>query len=171
MRMQFQIILLSFIIASFVIHKDIPPIEESQDDLEIIAINNLVDRWHKAAADADFDTFFNCMDEDAYYIGTDESEKWSTKEFKAFCKPYFDKGSAWDFKSFDRAVYLTDEKNYAWFDEKLNTWMGVCRSSGVLIKTLNGWKIKHYQLSMTVPNDLTRDFIQMVEQYKAKNTK
>jgi hypothetical protein len=31
--------------------------------------------------------------------------------------------------------------------------MGTCRGSGVLEKTTNGWKIKQYVLSITIPND------------------
>ncbi len=40
----------------------------------------------------------------------------------------------------------------AWFDELLDTWMGVCRGSGVLVKNGDSWKIKQYVLSLTVPN-------------------
>jgi hypothetical protein len=31
--------------------------------------------------------------------------------------------------------------------------MKICRGSGVLVKIGEEWKIKHYVLSMTVPND------------------
>ncbi len=31
--------------------------------------------------------------------------------------------------------------------------MKICRGSGVLVKEGKAWKIKHYVLSMTVPND------------------
>jgi hypothetical protein len=41
----------------------------------------------------------------------------------------------------------------AWFDEVLDTWMGLSRGSGVIILTSDGWKIKHYVLSVTVPNE------------------
>ena len=65
----------------------------------------------------------------------------------------------------------------AYFDKMTNdacfigtdTWMGVCMSSGVLVKTKNGWKIKHYQLSIAVPNDLVQDFIKLVESYQNIN--
>ncbi len=170
--MRIYIFLIGLLISgSSIIGKNLPIDLKPQVSSEIKAINDLVDRWHKAAADTDFEAFFDCMDEGAYYIGTDESEKWNMKEFKAFCKPYFDKGSAWDFKPFDRGVYLNEAKDLAWFDEKLNTWMGVCRSSGVIIKVGEKWKIKHYHLSIAVPNELTRDFIQLVEKYKAEQPK
>jgi len=35
----------------------------------------------------------------------------------------------------------------------LDTQMKICRGSGVLVNTDQGWKIKQYVLSMTVPND------------------
>ena len=39
--------------------------------------------------------------------------------------------------------------------------MGVCRGSGVLEKTGNDWKIKHYVLSLTIPNDNINDVIKI----------
>jgi hypothetical protein len=33
--------------------------------------------------------------------------------------------------------------------------MKICRGSGVLQLTAQGWKIKHYVLSMTIPNETT----------------
>jgi ketosteroid isomerase-like protein len=42
----------------------------------------LLDSWHKAAADAKFDTYFNKMTEDAVFIGTDATENWNKPHFK-----------------------------------------------------------------------------------------
>jgi len=39
-----------------------------------------------------------------------------------------------------------------WFDELLDTWMGTCRGSGVLENNQGIWKIKHYVLSIEIPN-------------------
>ena len=39
--------------------------------------------------------------------------------------------------------------------------MGVCRGSGVLKKKDGVWKIEHYVLSLTVPNDNIQDVIQI----------
>ena len=41
----------------------------------------------------------------------------------------------------------------AWFDELLETDLGICRGSGVLTLTKEGWKIQHYVLSITIPNE------------------
>ena len=101
------------------------------------------------------------MTEDSFYIGTDASEHWNKSEFQAFAKPYFDNGTAWDFNPLERHIYISKDKKMAWFDELLDTWMKVCRGSGVLIKVGNEWKIQHYVLSMTIPNDVTNEAIKI----------
>ena len=46
----------------------------------------------------------------------------------------------------------------AWFDEQLeNAKLGVCRGSGVLVKADGAWKIKQYNLTMLVPNEIAED--------------
>ncbi len=123
----------------------------AQENLQQVAASSTLDQWHRAASDADFDSYFNLMTEDAVFIGTDATENWQLDEFKAFSKPYFDKGKAWSFKSLERNIYTAGDLIY--FDELLDTQMGICRGSGVL-KTENGvWKIAHYVLSIAVPND------------------
>ena len=117
------------------------------------AINNLLDQWHKDVATYDFEAYFAKMTADAVFVGTDASEVWSKQEFMNFSKPFFDKKSTWDFTPLQRNVYLKGNTNIAWFDEVLNTWMGVCRGSGVVIYNGDKWQIQHYVLSVTVPNE------------------
>ncbi len=117
------------------------------------AIQTVLINWHKNAAEANFDAYFNAMSNKSIFIGTDASENWNIEAFKNFSKPHFDKGKAWNFNAFDRNIYIDPEGNIAWFDELLDTWMGICRGSGVLKKTDNSWKIEHYVLSLTTPND------------------
>ncbi len=93
------------------------------------------------------------MDNISVFIGTDATENWTKKQFISFSKPYFDRGKAWDFKTLERNVYTNKSGDFVWFDELLNTWMGTCRGSGVLEKTGSTWKIKHYVLSVSIPND------------------
>lgn len=116
-------------------------------------INKILDNWHKAAAEGNFNGYFGAFTKDAIYIGTEAAENWNMGQFKAFSKPYFDKGKAWDFKAVERNIYLSADGKIAWFDELLDTWMKICRGSGVLVKENGTWKIKHYVLSATVPND------------------
>jgi len=119
-----------------------------------IEIDLILNSWHKAAAEANFNDYFNTLTEDAIFIGTDATENWNKQEFISFAKPYFDKGKAWNFKALERHVYFSSDMKMAWFDELLNTQMKICRGSGILVDQGNGqWKIKHYVLSMTIPND------------------
>lgn len=124
-------------------------------------INTLLDNWHLAATNANLDTYFSVFDNEAIYIGTDASERWTKNEFYSFCKPYFAKGKAWDFKAFDRKIYFSEDGKTAWFNELLNTWMGVCRASGVLNMKDGEWKISHYQLSVTVKNENMKQFLEI----------
>ena len=123
------------------------------------AINTMLNNWHAAAARADGDAFFGKITEDGIYIGTDATENWDKKAFIAFAKPYFDKGRGWEFKVVERNIYFSKDGKTAWFDELLDTWMKACRGSGVLEKQGKEWKIKHYVLSMTVPNDVVNDVL------------
>ena len=134
-------------------------------------IHTFIDQWHQAASTANAKDFFDSMDENAVYIGTADHERWTKIEFVAFAKLYFDKGKAWDFKPYDRNVHVTSDGQYAWFSELLTTWMGICRGSGVLHKTTTGWKIDQYHLSVTVPNEIIKDFITLVEHYKKADIK
>ena len=118
-------------------------------------INTLLNSWHKAAAEAKFDTYFSMMSDDAVFIGTDATENWNKTAFKTFAKPYFDKGKAWNFTSIQRNIYLSKDNKTAWFDELLDTQMKICRGSGILVKVGDDWKIQQYVLSMTIPNDNT----------------
>ncbi|MDT0690884.1 nuclear transport factor 2 family protein [Salegentibacter sp. F188] len=112
-----------------------------------------LDFWHQAAANANFEAYFSLMTKDAVFIGTDASENWQNKDFREYAKPYFDNGKAWSFKTLERNIYFGKNGDYAWFDELLDTQMGICRGSGVLVKKDENWKIKHYVLSITIPNE------------------
>lgn len=124
-------------------------------------VNTIINSWHKAAAEANFEHYFNAMDNTSIFIGTDASEVWTKAAFKKFSKPFFDKGKAWSFIPLKRNIYVHSSKNIIWFDETLNTWMGICRGSGVLEKINNQWKIKHYVLSVTVPNEDIKPIIKI----------
>lgn len=130
-------------------------VKNSDKNIEAIKrqVTRTVHNWHKAASNANFDAYFNLMTSDAVFIGTDPSENWTAPEFKKFAKPYFDSGKAWSFSAIDRNIYVHENYGIAWFDELLKTHMGICRGSGVLSKVDGKWKIHHYVLSMTIPND------------------
>ena len=127
--------------------------QNSKIDSNKTTINTLLNNWHKPAAEAKFDAYFSYLGTDAIYIGTDATENWNVDQFKTFAKPYFDKGRAWSFTALERNVFVSKDGNLAWFDELLDTQMKICRGSGVLKKENGQWKIVHYVLSMTIPND------------------
>ena len=124
-------------------------------------INITLDAWHKAAAEANYTNYFDALTDDAVFIGTDATENWNKSAFQAYAKPYFDKGKAWSFTALERHIYFSEDKKTAWFDELLDTRMKICRGSGVLVFVNNQWKIKHYVLSMTIPNDNTDEIIKI----------
>ena len=136
------------------------------------AIDTLLNRWHRAAGQADFDTYFGLMSDDAIFVGTDAAEHWNKQEFMSFSKPHFDKGSAWDFTAIERHIYFNQDHSIAWFDEVLDTWMELCRGSGVATKINGTWKITHYVLSVTAPNEEIQQIIPLKKAsdtaYKAK---
>ena len=128
-------------------------------------IHTLIDQWHRDAAGGDT-AFFHKMTPTGIYIGTDKSELWEREDFRSWSKTYFDRGKAWDFTPISRNVYFSENGKTAWFDELLDTWMGVCRSSGVVIRTNEGWRIAHYHLSHTVPNDALQDVMEVIEEFE-----
>ncbi len=138
---------------------------ESEPEAPRQAVNQVLDDWHVAAAQAEFDRYFNHFASDtAIFMGTDATERWTTTEFKDFAKPYFDRGNAWNFTPVERHVYISDEGKTAWFDEKLDTPnLGPARGTGVLVHRDTTWKIAHYNLSIPIPNAIADTVVQQVE--------
>ena len=126
---------------------------QAKYEKEKTEIAAMLDGFNVAAAKADFTTYFNYFAEESTFIGTDATEIWDKKAFMSWAKPYFDKKKTWNFTSLKRNVYFSKDGKLAWFDELLDTQMKICRGSGVLVKVGNEWKIQHYVLSMTVPNE------------------
>ena len=134
-------------------------------------LDTFLDNWHLAAANANSSGFFDKISDDGIYIGTDATERWSKEEFISFGKPYFDRGSAWDFKPYDRKIVTDESGDIVWFSELLTTWMGICRGSGILKKSQGEWKIEQYHLSVTVPNGVIKGFISLIEDYEQTQSK
>lgn len=131
------------------------------DSIEKLKINSLMDNWHKNAAIANEKDFFSVMSDSCIYKGTDKTERWTKEEFYKFSKPYFDKGKAWDFKPLERHIRFDDNFQTAWFDEKLETWMGECKGTGIWKKENGEWKLWLYDLSVTIDNDKIKKFIKL----------
>jgi hypothetical protein len=137
----------------------LPVFSQDKEKEEII---KMLDAWHKAASNANQKEYFTGIAEDGIYIGSDASEIWTKKEFFEWSKPYFDKGKAWSFTAIDRNIYFSEDRKYAWFDELLQFSGGVFRGSGVLGYIDGEWKLKHYVLSLPVPNDKFKGVMEVI---------
>jgi len=141
----------------------IPSILSGQDSLKT-NLNKFLDEWHAAAARADMQAYFEKIDEDGIYIGTDATENWTKQAFYEWSKPYFDKGKAWTFVAKERNIYFTEDATVAWFDEKLEASYGMLRGSGVLRQKNGEWMIMHYVLSLPVPNEKFNEVLNKIRE-------
>jgi hypothetical protein len=103
------------------------------------------------------------MTPDAVYIGTDPAERWMRDELRAWSEKYFARESAWDFKPISRNVTFGQDGAIAWIDELLDTWMGQCRSTGILQRKDGKWKLAYYHLSIAVPNDKVDGYLGLLK--------
>jgi ketosteroid isomerase-like protein len=128
------------------------------------AVSQTIDRFHLAAANANYDEYFKLFAEDAVFLGTDGNERWTKEEFKAYVNPHFSKGKGWLYQSTQRNISLVKGTDIAFFDELLfNNYYGECRGSGVLIKVDSQWKILQYNLSIPVPNDISANIVGLIQ--------
>jgi len=117
------------------------------------ALDSLIDGLHKDAHEGNFETYFARYTNDAVFMGTDKTERWTIDAFKAYAAPAFQDGHGW--------TYAVVERNWEgdgdtrWFDEILfNEKLGHCRGTGVVEKVDGNWKIAHYSLTLLIPNDI-----------------
>jgi hypothetical protein len=125
---------------------------------EEAAVRASLDAWHDAAAHSDETAYFDLMTVDAVFLGTDATERWSRDQFRAYAHEPFAEGRGWRMRAVRRDVVVepgpVEVGSIAWFDEDLETVnLGPARGSGVLVRTELGWRIAHYNLAITVPNE------------------
>lgn len=131
-----------------------PPVAEIDLVAERDAIDRLLDGWHAAASRADEDAYFDAMTDGAVFLGTDATERWDKAAFRAYAHPHFAEGKAWSFEATRRDVMFGPQGQLAWFDEDLATPnLGPARGSGVVVREGGRWRIAHYNLAITVPNE------------------
>jgi len=119
-------------------------------------IDQTLDAWHTAASQADAAVYFGLLSEDAIFLGTDASERWTKAEFVAYAAPYFAQGRGWTYRPRDRHVQFTADGHLAWIDELLDSdKYGELRGTGVLRRDLSSWRIVHYSMSFPLPNEAT----------------
>jgi hypothetical protein len=132
------------------------------------AIAQVLDGWHASAAAADSNAYFGAMAPGSIFMGTDDSEYWTRETFQTWARPYFKRGKAWNFKAKERNIYFDASGHTAWFDEKLDTPnMGPCRGSGVVMLQSGRWMIKHYNLSIPIPNAISDTVVHQVKVHLA----
>jgi len=140
------------------------PLAEAQapaDDQQLVSAT--LNTLHQAASDADYEAYSSVFADDAVFLGTDATERWTRDEFMAFAKPYFDQGRGWTYVMTERHVSVAADGATAWFDERLdNASYGETRGSGVLIKESGEWKISQYNLTIPMPNELAREFVDRI---------
>lgn len=118
------------------------------------AIEDVLDALHKAAAEADAETYFGLYTDDAVFVGTDPEERWDLDAFRAYAAPHFEAAPAWTYTPAEREVHIGPKGRTAWFYETLDhERYGRVRGSGALVVHDGHWRIAQYVLSFPVPND------------------
>lgn len=119
-----------------------------------------LDRLHQMASEANFEAYFDLYTDDAIFLGTDATERWTKSEFIAYAKPHFDRGRGWTYSATERHIYLSADGTTAWFDERLDhASLGETRGTGVLVKIGGDWKVAQYNLTIPIPNALAGEFV------------
>ncbi len=156
-----QILSGACLVAFFVCGCAGPQINKTTAVKEIEAV---LDDWHDAASKADQARYFGHLAEDAVFLGTDASERWTRDAFNDYVTPYFSKGQGWTYHPGRRYVMLSSDGGLAWFDEQLtNDKYGELRGTGVLRRTDGHWRIVHYNLVFTVPNDRAKRVVEFIQ--------
>ncbi|MFG0258544.1 MAG: nuclear transport factor 2 family protein [Phycisphaerales bacterium JB043] len=133
------------------------------------SIDLMLDDFHDAASDADFDRYFSHFAPEGYFLGTDASERWSRAMFERYTRARFETGTGWTYAPRTREVVIDLERGYAWFDELLdNERYGTSRGTGTLSRDTHGaWKIEQYHLSFPIPNDIAASLTDQIKSFEA----
>ena len=138
------------------------PADQSE---EIQSITKVLDKFHAAAATGDWANYFDLMSDDAVFIGTDASERWTKQVFQS----YASNTNGWIYTPKTRNINLTPFGNSAWFDEILvSKNYGTSRGTGILIKSEAGWKISQYHLTFPIPNELADRMTSEIKQFESE---
>lgn len=132
---------------------------------DIAAIDRVLNSYHQAAANGEWDTYFDLMSDDGVFIGTDARERWTKPDFRQ----YSSGSNGWVYTPEQRNIDITPDGQSAWFDEALlSQSFGSSRGTGVLIRTAQGWKISQYHLTLPIPNGMVRAITDQIKEYEAQ---
>lgn len=140
------------------------PMSPSNLDAQKSAIEAVLDDFHLAASDADYDRYFGHLADESVFFGTDMTERWPKPEFQVYAKARFDTGTGWTYTKKERNIFFAPGGQTAWFDEvTVNATYGEFRGTGALILVNGTWKIVQYHLTLPVPNDLLFTLIDLID--------
>jgi len=126
----------------------------------------VLDSLHQSASEANWNRYFSLYLPDAIFIGTDATEHWTMPEFEGYARPT----DGWEYTVKGRTLVpvttLNGDKVLV-FDELLNSASyGVCRGTGTLLLTRDGWKIAQYHLSFPIPNEIAKEITRRIQSEK-----
>ncbi len=125
--------------------------------------HRVVDDWHAAAAVGDAERYLAHMAPDSVFLGTDATERWDLTAFRAYVERFMTPGKGWVYVPSDRTVVVPEDSDLAWFDERLaSAGYGELRGTGVLRRDAETWRIVHYSMTFTVPNEVARDVVTLI---------
>lgn len=138
--------------------------QETADPADVAAV---LDDFHAAADDADFDRYFSHFVDDGVFFGTDPEERWPVEEFRPYAARRFEDGVGWTYVPRDRNIFFSDDGRTAWFDEMLDNPSGlVARGTGVLVRQEDEWKVAQYHITIPFPNALWRPITTMIREHE-----
>jgi len=142
-------------------HETMKDIDRDAEERRIAAV---LDDFHLAASEADEERYFGHLTEEAVFLGTDASERWTKQQFREYVHPYFSQGRGWTYESKQRWIGIDDGGSCAWFDERLhNAKYGATRGSGALVRHDGAWRIVLYDLTIPIPNDLAGEVVERIK--------
>ena len=146
-------------VLAFVISSALPaaPLAAQADDARA-AVSAVLDALHEAASEAEYDRYFSLYADEAVFLGTDATERWTREEFMDYARSPFETGTGWTYHMLERHIAIAADGRTAWFDERLeNAGLGETRGSGVLVVEDGSWKIAQYNLTIPIPNEMALD--------------
>jgi ketosteroid isomerase-like protein len=107
---------------------------------------------YDAGAKSDATAFVSLLTEDAVVLGLDGENRLQGQALRDFISASFAQGKSWSYRSSARQTQLSADGAVAWFDEILEQESAHGRSSGVLVRTGEGWKIAQYNVTLPLAN-------------------
>ena len=140
-----------------------------ESDADEMAIGEVIDGFHDAAAHGDKDRYLGYMTDDGVFMGTDEWERWPKQpDLIDYIGGRFKDGAGWNYRSVGRQIRIADSGDTAWFDEVVYSEQnGRFRGTGVLSKQNGRWKIAHYAMSFLILNENWPEVIELTKKTMA----